>query len=98
MTQSANFDAAENSLRQWLEAHPTDAVALTRLGKLYLRSSRHEAAEEQLLKALALDPQLSEARWLLVGTFVYRGNWEMALQNTETLLAGDPDNRDYLDT
>ena len=60
--------------------------------------SRHEQAEEQLSKALELAPQFAEARWLLVGTFVYRGNWNMALSMTETLLDEDPDNCDYLDT
>jgi len=97
-TESSQLGAAENSLREWLKAHPTDVVALKELGKVYLRMSRHEQAEEQLSKALALAPQFAEARWLLVGTFVYLGNWKEALANTETLLAGDPDNRDYLDT
>ena len=96
--ERSQFGAAESSLRQRLKLHPTDVVALKLLGNLYLRSSRHEEAEEQLSKALALAPQFSEARWLLAGTFVYRGNWKMALATTETLLAEDPDNCDYLDT
>jgi len=91
-------DATEESLRQWLEAHPADVEALKRLGSICLRSSRHEEAEIRLSKALALAPQFAEAHWLLVGTFVYRGNWKMAVSHTETLLAGDPDNQDYLDT
>src|SRR6202043_483353 len=66
---------AENSLRQWLKVHPTDVVALKLLGNIYLRLSRHERAEELLSTALELAPQFTEARWLLVGTFVYRGNW-----------------------
>jgi tetratricopeptide (TPR) repeat protein len=90
--------AAENILRQRLKVDPTDVAALKELGNLCLRSSRHEEAEEQLSKALALAPHFAEARWLLVGTFVHRGNWKMALANTETLLAEDPENRDYLDT
>jgi len=88
----------ENGLRQWLKVHPTDVVALKLLGNLYLRLSRHEQAEELLSKALELAPHFTEARWLLVGTFVYRGNWKMALSMTETLLDEDPDNCDYLDT
>lgn len=89
---------AENSLRQWLKTHPTDVMALKLLGNACLRLSRHEEAGEHLSKALALAPQFAEARWLLVGTFVYRGNWKMALSMTETLLDDDPDNCDYLDT
>ena len=85
-------------LRGWLEAHPSDIAALKQLGNIYLRSSRHEEAEELLSRALALAPHFAEARWLLVGTFVYRGNWKMALANTDMLLAEDPDNCDYLDT
>lgn len=105
MSQNTNFvsppksiSATETSLRQWLKDHPTDVGALKQLGNLYLRSSRHEEAEKQLSRALALAPQFTDARWLLVGTYVYRGNWKMALSETERLLADDPDNRDYLDT
>jgi tetratricopeptide (TPR) repeat protein len=96
--ERSQLAAAEGSLQQWLKVHPTDVVALKLLGNVYLRLSRHEQAEEQLSKALALAPQFAEARWLLVGTFVYRGNWKMALSMTETLLDDDPDNCDYLDT
>jgi tetratricopeptide (TPR) repeat protein len=96
--ERSQLGTAENSLRQRLKAHPTDVVALKLLGNVYLRLSRHEQAEEQLSKALELAPQFTEARWLLVGTFVYRGNWKMALSMTETLLDEDPDNCDYLDT
>lgn len=96
--ERSELDAAEKGLRQWLKDRPTDVVALKLLGNILLRLSRHEEAEEQLSKALALAPQFAAARWLLVGTFVYRGNWKMALANTETLLVDDPDNCDYLDT
>ncbi len=96
--ERSQLGTAENSLRQWLKVHPTDVVALKLLGNVYLRLSRHEQAEEHLSKALELAPQFTEARWLLVGTFVYRGNWKMALSMTEMLLDEDPDNCDYLDT
>jgi len=96
--ESSQLARVENSLQERLKAHPTDVVALKKLGNIYLRTSRHEQAEEQLSKALALAPKFAEARWLLVGTFVYRGNWKMALSMTEALLEEDPDNRDYLDT
>jgi tetratricopeptide (TPR) repeat protein len=96
--ESSQLARVENSLQERLKAHPTDVVALKELGNIYLRTSRHEQAEEQLSKALALAPKFAEARWLLVGTFVYRGNWKMALSMTEALLEEDPDNRDYLDT
>src|SRR5215469_5652141 len=76
--------AAERSLLQWLKDHPTDVVALKLIGNVYLRLSRHEEAEKQLSRALALAPQFAEARWLLVGTYVYRGNWKEALANTDT--------------
>lgn len=96
--ERSELDAAANGLRQWLKNHATDVIALKLLGNVYLRLSRHEEAEAALLKALALAPQFTAARWLLVGTFVYRGNWQMALANTDTLLADNPDNCDYLDT
>jgi tetratricopeptide (TPR) repeat protein len=97
-TNRGQLAAAEKGLRERLEANPTDVAALRQLGELYLRLSRHEEAEEQLSRALALAPNFTEARWLLVGTYVYRGNWSMALSTTERLLGDDPDNCDYLDT
>ena len=89
--------ANEAALHDRLRANPADIEALQLLGKLYLRSSRHEEAEQQLSKALALAPELAEARWLLVGTHVYRGNWRRALDALERLLESDPHKPDYLD-
>jgi tetratricopeptide (TPR) repeat protein len=77
--------------------HPTDAVALQLLGNVYLRQHRHEEGEEQLSKALRLAPDFTDARWILSGTYAYRGHWKMALAETEILLEDDPDKSEYLD-
>jgi tetratricopeptide (TPR) repeat protein len=89
--------AFEGTLKERLKTHPTDVLALQLLGKLYLRASRHEEAERQLSRALQLAPNFTEARWTLAGTFVYRGNWKMALDAVERLLEDNPDNPEYLD-
>src|SRR5437867_5858784 len=88
-TQAGN---AESSLRERLAAHPADANAHKQLGDLYFRQSRHEEAEEQFSKALALKPDFAEARWMLAGTFAYRGKWDQALIAVRTLLEPDAEN------
>lgn len=97
MTQDSSPGAIEGRLRAWLEAHPTDAAAHKQLGDLYFRLSRHEEAEAQFARALELAPDFAEARWMLAGTFAYRGNWAMALSTTQALLRGDPEKAAYLD-
>jgi tetratricopeptide (TPR) repeat protein len=96
-SEASQLSAAETSLREWLQIHPTDVFALQLLGTVYLRLSRHEEAEQQLSKALHLAPTHTEARFRLAGTLVYRGDWKRALETAEKLLEDDPDNSDYLD-
>jgi tetratricopeptide (TPR) repeat protein len=96
--EKSRLAETEDRLRQALRADPNDVSALRTLGNICLRLSRHEEAGELLSKAVALQPRFAEARWLLVGTYVYRGDWKSALAETDTLLAGDPENCDYLDT
>src|SRR5205809_5142040 len=94
---TGQLPSAERDLREWLNGHPTDVVALQLLGNVYLRQHRHEEAEEQLSKALRRAPGFTDARWLLAGTFVYRGHWKRALAEAEKLLDDDPDKSEYLD-
>jgi len=96
-SETSQLSAAEASLREWLQTHPTDVFALQLLGTTYLRLSRHEEAEQQLSKALHLAPNHTEARFRLAGTLVYRGDWNRALETAEKLLEDNPDNTDYLD-
>ncbi len=88
---------AEATLRAWLQKHPTDAFALQLLGSVYLRLARYEEAAEQLSKALELAPDYTAARFNLAGTFVYRGDWQGALETAGELLQHDPDDIRYLD-
>jgi len=96
-SEASQLSAAETSLREWLQIHPTDVFALHLLGATYLRLSRHEEAEQQLSKALHFAPTHTQARFRLAGTLVYRGDWKRALETAEKLLEDDPDNTDYLD-
>jgi Tfp pilus assembly protein PilF len=97
MTQDSSSGAIEGRLRAWLEAHPTDAAAHKQLGDLYFRLSRHEEAETQFARALELAPDFAAARWMLAGTFAYRGNWAMALSTTQALLRDNPEKAAYID-
>jgi tetratricopeptide (TPR) repeat protein len=97
MTQDTSPAAVESRLRAWLETHPADAAAHKQLGDLYFRLSRYEEAEARFAKALELAPDFAEARWMIAGTFAYRGNWVMALSTTQALLRDDPEKAVYLD-
>ena len=88
---------AESLLREWLNVHPTDISALQLLGSVYIRLSRHEEAEEHLSKAVDLAPDFLDARWMLAGTFYYRGNWDVALRHADKLLERNPEKSEYLE-
>ncbi|HEX4080632.1 MAG TPA: sulfotransferase [Rhizomicrobium sp.] len=87
---------AETLLREWLQVHPTEVWALHMLGNVYIRQKRNREAEQALVQALALAPDFSGARWMLAGTYFYRGNWERTLAQVEKLLARNPENPDYV--
>lgn len=93
----SQLPAAEARLRDWLHTRPGDVVALRLLGKLCMRLARYEEAEEQFLSVLEHASDDNETRWLLAGTFVYRGDWKKALDATERVLEHAPDNSQYLD-
>lgn len=93
----SQLPATEATLRDLLKVRPADPFTRGILGTLCMRLSRHEEAAEQFRKVLEIAPNDREARWNLVGTFVYRGDWESALKETDLLLEIDPDHSQYLD-
>ncbi|HEX3652340.1 MAG TPA: sulfotransferase [Rhizomicrobium sp.] len=93
----SQLPAAEGSLCEWLQKYPTDVFTRQLLGTVYLRLARHEEAAQQLSKALEFAPNHPEARFRLAGTFVYRGDWNGALEAAEKLLEDDPEDTRYLD-
>ncbi len=92
-----NSHVAVSELQERLKANPSDAAAHKQLGDIFFRQSRHEEAQQAYSAALELQPDFTEARWMLAGTYAYRGKWKEALAETETLLAGSPGNPQYLD-
>ncbi|HEY3520431.1 MAG TPA: heme biosynthesis HemY N-terminal domain-containing protein [Rhodanobacteraceae bacterium] len=50
----------------WLPVHPNDAVLLTALGRLYLRSGQPQRARDALRRALALQPESGDG-WEVLG-------------------------------
>ena len=75
----------------------TDVFAKQMLGSVYIRLRRYEDAERELTEALDLAPDFLEARWMLAGTFFYRGKWQATLAQADRLLEKDPDKPEYLD-
>ena len=69
------------------EQAPNRADVHLQLARLYLESDR-ERAKEHLEKAVALDPKLSQARWLLAAILAAGGS-EAELAQAEHLLSGN---------
>jgi len=97
LPQGASPPATETGLLERLHAYPADVVARMRLGNMYFRQARHEEAAAQFRKALQHAPDLAQARWMLAGSYAYRGDWKMALAEVQTLLRGEPERAQYLD-
>lgn len=90
-----NFQAAEDRLQEALRLDPSYLEARTKLGNLYLFSSRpfglrrkelKEKARDQLEKAHAQDPGNAEALYLLGDIYAYDGDLRRGLSMTRRAL------------
>jgi tetratricopeptide (TPR) repeat protein len=77
-------------------AHPDDADALNAMATLMRRSGRLREAEATLVRALAADPKVEEARFNLALVLHRQEKFEAALIEVERLLADEPDKQAYL--
>jgi len=81
MESTGNFDGALHVLVAASEAAPQSAELHTRLGRLYVRLARLDAAEEHFTKALAADSRLSEAHMALADICERSGRLREALRH-----------------
>ncbi|HUO91294.1 MAG TPA: sulfotransferase [Rhizomicrobium sp.] len=86
---------AERLLREYLNQHPTDVVAIRMLGEIASRLGRYEDAENLLARCLELAPGFAEARANYAGV-LYRANKSAeAVAQAEILLRQNPRHPGY---
>lgn len=79
-----------DALRDLLQAeslNPNDPLTHNNLGLAYFMRERYELSELQLRKAVALDPQFTDAKNNLARVLIERGNYKEARQYLEEVLA-----------
>ena len=90
-----NLPAAEQMLRAFLKAHPTDVGAIRMLAEVGARLGRYHDAEKLLSRAIELAPSFDAAR-ANYATILHRQNKPReALEQVELLLRRDPENPAY---
>ncbi len=72
-------------------ANPTSVVALTELALALFGANRLAEAEEQLKRALLLDPAYTDARYDLASVQAARANWDGAVGEFKRVLQQRPD-------
>ncbi|MFN0065640.1 MAG: tetratricopeptide repeat protein [Chlamydiales bacterium] len=78
-------------------ANPDESVFAFSLGEAYYWQSKYRQAEEYLQGALALEPDMEEAKYRLAGVYLAQGYRSVALALYCSLLSDRPDNTDYLE-
>lgn len=78
--QSRNFDAALARVKQQLDKHPAEAQWWGLSGKVKLDKGDYDGAEQDLGKALEIDPDLELAQLLLGRTYIAAKKPEMAIK------------------
>jgi tetratricopeptide (TPR) repeat protein len=79
-----NLRAAEETFKRVVELHPNEPGSFLRLGAFYATAGRFPEAEENLRKALDLNPELIDAQGLLTGIYVQQKKYEEALSLCDT--------------
>jgi len=89
--EAGDWPQAEAAFRRAAEAHPTSAVAQSKLGVALVHQRRLEEAEGAFTRAVKLDPRHAPA-WSNLGN-VYRetGRTEQALEAYRKAVEADPD-------
>jgi len=86
---------AEQVLRDYLTARPTEPAAIRMLAEVAARLGRHDDAEVLLVRCLELAPGFTAARHNLATVLYRQGRSEDALVHLDQLLAGEPRNPAY---
>lgn len=85
-----NLPVAEQQLRTFLKAHPTDIGAIRMLAETAARLGRYADAEKLLARALELAPSFDAARANYAAMLQRQNKTVEALDQVELLMARDP--------
>ena len=85
------FEQAEKTLSQLVEAKPDHGAAHYMLAQVYRMSGRLAKSAEALVMAVKADPSNAEARWSLGNWFRDLGDFEEAVSEYERALDADPE-------
>ena len=96
LARTADFERGLVDLRWYVERHPTDAPGLYELAIAETIKERPKAIEH-LNRAIALDPQLSAARYARAVLLYQAGKPDEALPDLQLVVKLDPDDYRALD-
>lgn len=80
------------ALEEQLKDNPENPALLGQLAELYWQAGRGREAVEQYLKALEITPDDTKLRQDLALTYYLLGDYNDAVRQIETVLAGEPQN------
>ena len=90
-----DMPVAERLLKLHLNEMPTDVPAIRMLAEVAVRCGQNEAAENLLLRCLALAPSFAAARYSYAVLLHRRNDSAEALVEVERLLQAEPDSPSY---
>lgn len=94
--KSSDLDGLTRYYTVWIEKHPEDIDAMSRLARLLLRQARTPEARGWLEKALKLAPSRTDLRRSLIDQFVEEQDYAAALAQYAALDQTEPGNPDTL--
>lgn len=84
------YNRAIGFLEESIRRDPRVALAFHHLGAAFHRMGQYERAEESLFEALRLDPELQDARLVLVNVYTRQQRYDDALDQLNTYLSDNP--------
>ncbi|MFL5239849.1 MAG: tetratricopeptide repeat-containing sulfotransferase family protein [Rhizomicrobium sp.] len=89
------LEVADNVLREFLSVFSTDLTALQMLGRMHMRATQFESAENVFTRALEIAPGFQMARLDLISALHQQLRPEDENRQLDIILQEDPDNPEY---
>ena len=86
----ATFQKSTEFLEESIRRNPLSAPAHSYLGAALYKVASYERAESTLQRALELDPELSDARLMLINVYTRQARYNDALEQADLFLAKNP--------
>lgn len=94
--QAKDFAGAHARAQQLITKDPQSGIGYYLEGKIFVAEQKHEEGQATLNKAISLDPKLSEAYNVLVGSYVTSNKLPQAVSEIEKVLQQNPRNSNAL--